>query len=127
VFLSQKDLDVLVKALHLGYTEFMELYCRWVPQGGGRERLSLKEKSNFDCVFWKDGCSVYEARPLQCRAFPFWPSIVHSSGAWKAAARDCPGMGQGKLHSVDAIQAWLEQQHAEPVIIRETSNPKGEY
>jgi Fe-S-cluster containining protein len=128
VFLSSMDLDVLVKALQVGYTEFMEQYCRWVPQGGGTERLSLIERPNKDCVLWKDGCSVYEARPLQCKAFPFWPSILKNvSGAWKAAARDCPGMGRGTLHSADTIEAWLEQQRAEPALVRETTHPKGGY
>jgi Fe-S-cluster containining protein len=128
VFLSEKDLQVLAKVLKMGYTEFMETFCRWVPSlDEGTERLSLKEKSNLDCIFWKEGCSVYEARPLQCRSFPFWPSVLRSPQAWKAAAMDCPGMGRGNHHSADIIEGWLEQQHREKVIIRKTSNPKGGY
>jgi Fe-S-cluster containining protein len=124
--LSLKDLDCLAGALEMANDEFIKLYCRWISKGGGVECLSLREKSNFDCVFWKDGCSVYRSRPLQCRAFPFWPSIVRSSGAWNASAADCPGMGRGKLHSADIINAWLEQQRVEPVIINRKTNPKGE-
>jgi Fe-S-cluster containining protein len=129
VFLSQADIDTLVRYLKMRYIDFMELYCRWIPQGGGGKRLSLKEKSNFDCVFWAAGagCSVYEARPLQCRAFPFWPSILQSGESWKTAARDCPGMGQGELHSADTIKAWLERQEAEPVLMKKGTNPKGGY
>ncbi|MDR1566794.1 MAG: YkgJ family cysteine cluster protein [Treponema sp.] len=130
VFLSLKDLGVLVKALNMGYTEFMETYCRWVPSLAGPERLSLREKSNFDCIFWVQpqegtgGCSVYEARPLQCRAFPFWPHVLRSQRAWKDTAADCPGMGQGRLYTAEAIEAWLEQQQGEAVIIRETEGPR---
>jgi Fe-S-cluster containining protein len=127
VFLSEKDLHVLSKSLKMGYTEFMEAFCRWVPFSAGAERLSLREKSNLDCIFWKDGCSVYEARPLQCRSFPFWPAVLDSKRAWKSTAEVCPGMGQGKLHSAEVIEDWLEQQHRESVIIRKTSNPKGGY
>jgi Fe-S-cluster containining protein len=127
VFLTEKDLNVLSMALRMGYTEFMETYCRWVPSPNGTERLSLKERSNLDCILWKEGCSVYEARPLQCRSFPFWSSVLRSKEAWKAAAMDCPGMGRGQLHSADIIDGWLEQQHREKVIIRKTSNPKGGY
>jgi hypothetical protein len=36
-------------------------------------------------------------------------------------------MGRGKSHSADTIKAWLEQQQAEPVIIKEERNPRGEY
>jgi Fe-S-cluster containining protein len=127
VFLSQKDFDVLAKALQMGYTQFMETFCRWIPYLGDTERLSLREKSNLDCIFWKEGCSVYEARPLQCRSFPFWPTVLHSKQAWKAAAAGCPGMGHGEIHSAGTVDCWLEQQHSENAIIRKTSNPKGGY
>jgi Fe-S-cluster containining protein len=130
VFLSEIDLNVLAKALQMGYTQFMETFCRWVPSAGTPagcgERLSLKEKSNLDCIFWKEGCSVYEARPLQCRSFPFWPSVLRSKEAWKTTAMDCPGMGRGNEHSADTIESWLEQQQREKTITR-NSNPKGGY
>ncbi|MDR2617356.1 MAG: YkgJ family cysteine cluster protein [Treponema sp.] len=131
VFLSRKDLGVLVKALNMGYTEFMETYCRWVPSLAGPERLSLREKSNFDCIFWVQpqegpgGCSVYNARPLQCRAFPFWPHVLGSQGSWKDTAADCPGMEHGRLYTAEDIEAWLERQEAEPIIIRKTERFKG--
>jgi Fe-S-cluster containining protein len=100
------------------YTDFVETYCRWIPAGAGEERLSLKEKSDYDCIFWKSGCSVYAARPLQCRAFPFWRSILHSSDSWNMAKTGCPGMGRGALVTRETIESWLEQQEAEPVLVR---------
>jgi Fe-S-cluster containining protein len=118
VFLSKKDVDVLVRALQMGYNDFIETYCRWVPVEGGRYQLSLKEKLDYDCIFWKDGCSLYEARPLQCRAFPFWRSILVSSQAWKTAAASCPGMGKGTLHKRDKIEWYVGQQQIEPIISR---------
>src|ERR1017187_104583 len=35
---------------------------------------SLREKANGDCVFYDKtaGCTIYEARPAQCRTWPFW-------------------------------------------------------
>lgn len=87
----------------------------------GVEQLSLQEKANYDCIFWKNGCSVYEARPLQCRTFPFWLSMLESSQSWTAASETmgCPGMGKGELHPMEEIEAILARQHAEPVITRE--------
>ncbi len=42
-------------------------------------KYSIKERkiseNNFSCIFFdlnKKQCSVYEARPIQCRTFPFW-------------------------------------------------------
>jgi Fe-S-cluster containining protein len=119
VFLSKKDAGRLAAELQMGYTEFVETYCRWVPAGGGLERLSLKEKSNFDCIFWKDGCSAYAARPLQCRTFPFWPAVLDSAAAWELAKSGCPGMGRGTLVGRAEIEARLAAQEAEPALTRQ--------
>jgi Fe-S-cluster containining protein len=115
VYLRKKDTENLVSALKMKYTDFIESYCRWVPLDGF-EQLSLKEKTNYDCIFWKNGCSVYEARPLQCRTFPFWPSILSSAGSWEAIS--CSGMGKGALHSMKEIELVLSWQKTEPVIRR---------
>jgi Fe-S-cluster containining protein len=119
VFLSEKDLRLLAGERRMGYTEFVKTYCRWVSGEEGGERLSLKEKSNYDCIFWKDGCTVYRARPLQCRTFPFWRNVVSAPETWEIAASGCPGMGSGALHSLKQIEAHLAARVAEPVIERE--------
>jgi Fe-S-cluster containining protein len=118
VFLSEKDIAVLAACQVMGGDEFIKAYCRWVAFGGGVEYLSLKEKSNYDCIFWRDGCTVYAGRPLQCRTYPFWDSIMVSAEAWEMAKSECPGMGKGELHSMAKIEAFLEKRPAEPVITR---------
>jgi len=62
--------------------------------------VSLTEKLNHDCVFYdrKQGCTVYEDRPRQCRTWPFWGSVVHSPETWAETAETCPGMDVGRLH-----------------------------
>ncbi|GHT87256.1 zinc/iron-chelating domain-containing protein [Spirochaetia bacterium] len=122
VFLRKKDTELLISALNTAYPEFIDRYCRWVPASGGLEQLSLIEKPNYDCIFWENGCSVYEARPLQCRTYPFWPTIFSYSRSWadSGAAMGCPGMGKGKLYTAEEIELILDQQKAaEPVITRE--------
>ena len=121
VFLSETDLHRLAAARQMGYTEFVKTWCRWVPGGEGGERLSLKEKANYDCIFWKDGCTVYEARPLQCRTFPFWRNVVNSPETWELAASGCPGMGSGTLHSREQVEAQLAARAADPVIERKAA------
>jgi Fe-S-cluster containining protein len=117
VFLSEKDALILAKTLSLSYNSLIETYCRWVP-ALGEERLSLKETADFDCIFWKDGCSVYEGRPIQCRTFPFWGSIVGSRAMWLRTARDCPGMETGRLFTREEIELCVQKQSAEPLIAR---------
>ncbi len=116
VFLSEADIGPLVAALETSRQDFLLTYCRRVPFGPV-QRLSLKEKPNVDCVFWGEGgCTVYEARPLQCRSFPFWGSCLSSPEAWEDQARQCPGMGKGRVHSRNEIEAWLARRTREPFI-----------
>lgn len=126
VFLSEKDAFLLGTALKMDYDQFVETYCRWIPSSNGNYQLSLNEKANNDCIFWttlpKEGCSVYDNRPLQCRSYPFWASIVRSRKSWEETAHNCPGVNHGALHSGDAITNWLDMRRSEPIITRTEVN-----
>jgi Fe-S-cluster containining protein len=126
VFLSEKDASLLVDALDIKFTEFSRTFCRWVPGVNGKRKLSLREKSNMDCIFWsseKGGCSVYEARPLQCKAFPFWASILCDEETWKSTSKNCPGIDNGTLHSSESIENWLLLQNNAPAAERTRGAP----
>jgi Fe-S-cluster containining protein len=71
-------------------------------------RHSLKEHANGDCVFYSRegrGCSIYPARPRQCRTWPFWNSNLAGPEAWQETCRDCPGAGRGDFFSLEEIRA----------------------
>jgi Fe-S-cluster containining protein len=125
VFLSKKDVENLAAGLNMGYTKFVDTYCRWIPSGGGREQLSLREKPGYDCVFWEGGCTVYLTRPLQCRTFPFWAANLASPSAWKDAAASCPGMDKGVLHGEDHIERCLADRRGEPPVSRSAPGRAG--
>lgn len=90
---------------------FYERYARTVDG-----RWSLRERRTehgLDCVFLdreqvpgKAICRVYEARPTQCRTWPFWPENLRSKRAWDDVKRvtPCPGMNEGRLVRVEAIR-----------------------
>jgi Fe-S-cluster containining protein len=113
-------------ARHLGLSrdQVIDRYCRTVEVAGVR-RISLNERPNYDCIFWAPGreCTVYEARPLQCRAFPFWPANMASLADWQAAAVRCPGIGQGPLHSRRTIEKWLRRREREPFVTPPPADP----
>ena len=116
VFLSDKDISLLIRGLGLPREEVLRAYCREV-EINGRRRVSLMEKSNYDCIFWKSaGCEVYEYRPFQCRSYPFWSSNLSSALQWEALKSACPGVGQGELHRRKEIEGWLERRNREPLI-----------
>ncbi|OQX28501.1 MAG: hypothetical protein B0D92_08585 [Spirochaeta sp. LUC14_002_19_P3] len=108
VFLSEKDINGLAAYQHLSAEIFTKQYCRMVNIGTDI-RVSLLETSDNDCIFWNQKCTVYEARPHQCRTYPFWPSIVSSKEQWCREGCDCPGIGRGKNYSREEIHRILEE------------------
>ena len=122
VYLSENDLKLLENMLKMPLAALINTWCRWIPYVNFTERLALKEKSNYDCIFWgaNEGCTVYNARPLQCRTFPFWDHVVCSEDAWKKAALYCPGINNGELHPKEQIEELLRQIDDEPVVERAT-------
>ena len=127
VYLSGKDTLRLEEYIKISGKELTETFCRWIPAENGNEWLSLREKPNYDCIFWASdtleggGCTVYEARPLQCRAFPFWSAVVSSPKNWRITAASCPGANSGTLHSPASIEKWLALRQKEPIIERACS------
>ena len=109
VYLSRSDLTNLCKWFNLKEAEFIRLYCRFVYSADGKRLLSLREKANYDCILWKDGCTAYGARPVQCSTYPFWPFILQNRQAWDDEALSCPGINKGELHGADEIEGALNE------------------
>jgi len=80
---------------------FVSRYTRRVDGG-----LSLREEADGRCVLFESGlgCRAYEARPRQCRTWPFWARLVATSAAWEREATDCPGMDTGELIGPEEIE-----------------------
>ena len=72
--------------------------------------LHLKDPAK-DCLFLEDGrCSVYEARPSQCRSWPFWPENMKKKVWGNDIASYCSGIGQGRLYSAEEIETIIERE-----------------
>jgi len=100
VWVDAEEIGAL--AAHRGET--VEAFSRRFVRQVGR-RYSLIERPGGDCIFWErgTGCTVYEARPIQCRTWPFWPENVETPEDWEHVVEICPGSGQGRLYSADEI------------------------
>lgn len=116
VYLCEKDMEKLSLETNMDANSFIKTYCRWVPDLDGKKILSLREKSNKDCILWDSGCLVYMARPVQCSTFPFWNSILVSAKTWEIAASGCPGMNSGVLHSEEEIEGYVKERISEPIV-----------
>jgi hypothetical protein len=101
VWVNRDEIESLAHSLGTSVAEFEEKYVRQVGI-----RKSLIEYANGDCVFF-DGdarkCTVYNARPRQCRTWPFWQSNVATKESWEQTCQVCPGSGQGELYPAQHV------------------------
>jgi Fe-S-cluster containining protein len=104
VYLSEQDIASIADFLKKDKISFLGEYTRSVTLFG-EHRISLTERTNYDCVFWKGGdCLIYDARPYQCRAYPFWKGHLVSVREWEKAAERCPGINRGPVHTAEEIE-----------------------
>ena len=102
VWVNKEEIAKLAETQNMSVDDFESDYVRKIGI-----RKSLKEFPNGDCVFFDTKtrkCQVYEARPRQCRTWPFWDSNLKNEEAWALTCEICPGSGQGKLHSIEQIE-----------------------
>ena len=104
VYVTIDERRRLARHLKLSTSTFTRRYC---AKSNGF--FHLRDPSS-DCVFL-DGarCTVYEARPGQCRTFPFWRENM-GQRAWNKTARECEGIGRGRRWSVTEIEVRLEDE-----------------
>ena len=108
VYLSKIDLQNLLACYNLTKEEFIEKYCRFVPYYDGSEVLCLLEKENYECILWDNGCTAYNARPIQCSTYPFWSYILKNQQTWDEESKECPGINKGERVSFTDIQKAKE-------------------
>jgi uncharacterized protein len=90
IYLSKDEIIAIASLLELDLDTFAKRYLFQKNY-----KYSLKEvqyNDSYDCIFFdrnKNGCSIYEARPLQCRTFPFWDYFKQRVDILKL---ECPGI-----------------------------------
>jgi Fe-S-cluster containining protein len=100
VWVGLGEVRTMARQLGIGLEAFGRRFLRRVGS-----RFSLIDNPNGDCIFWENGCSIYDSRPRQCRTFPFWNQNLESPTAWKQAARECEGIGEGRLYQLAEIES----------------------
>lgn len=102
VWLGEGEAEKIARYLDISREELRKKYLKM--EGG---QLSLIILPSGACTFYRDGCTIYPARPFQCSSFPFWPHVVQSRCGWDARGQNCPGMDQGDLVSFEGITRIL--------------------
>lgn len=114
VYLTLEDRQRFARYFKIPTRQFTAKYCQntdgfW----------HLKESpTQDDCRYLKGkACTVYEARPSQCRTWPFWPEHMGAKQWAKEVKSFCPGVGQGKLHTAAEIRRVLKVAQADDELL----------
>ena len=136
VYLYQDDIKKLAKHLNIkGNSElrkFANKYLKivndsffWKELGAVREKTYRYKSLGFrftgddeHCHFLKDDkCTVHEARPFQCRAFPIgWNMLVNSVKNFTDYSKKCPALqksleNKGQFYSKEEILKWATKEY----------------
>jgi hypothetical protein len=103
VWVTPDELAQISEFLKISSEQFQARYLTKV-----RQRMSLIEKENYDCIFLnRNGdtirCQIYPVRPRQCRTWPFWRANLASPDTWNEQHSRCKGINRGKSHTYDEI------------------------
>lgn len=107
VWVDDEEVEQIATCLDKPVGEIRLFYTRPL-----RGKTSLTEHPNGDCTFFDSNtrrCTIYEARPKQCRTWPFWKSNVETPKDWQETQKECPGAGQGDFVSLEEIESRVSQ------------------
>ena len=91
IWISKDEIKVLAQHLNISEEETRVKFLNKMTY-----KYSIKEKkigeNNYACTFFdlqKKQCGIYEARPIQCRTFPFWDYFKENE---KEVYAECPAI-----------------------------------
>jgi uncharacterized protein len=118
VLFTDEEAKGIARKLGISRDEFIRDFTHDTEEG--RSINEVKTVHGYDCVFLdrtslpgKAVCSLYEARPTQCRTFPFWPEHIRSRGAWESLGRSCEGVNRGPAVPLAEIRVQVTIQRAD--------------
>jgi Fe-S-cluster containining protein len=107
VRVSREEATAIAALLGIGERWFRRRYLVAIDDGWRGIRL----QKDGSCPFLGPDmlCKVYEARPLQCRLYPYWPELVMSGQGWHNEAKRCEGIGRGREVDREHVERCLAQ------------------
>jgi len=90
IYVNKNEMERIAAFLEIDVEVFKEQYL--FKKG---YKYSIKEREvngEFECIFFDkeaNGCTIYQARPIQCRTFPFWEYYKSRVDELK---NECPGI-----------------------------------
>ena len=91
IWINKQEIEFLAKHLKITLDELRVKYLNKIGYKYSIKEVQLGE-NNYACTFFdlnKKQCSIYEARPVQCRTFPFWDYFKENV---KEVYDECPSI-----------------------------------
>lgn len=123
---DQKDWCCLSQSPSMFYVEFLKVYKSLSNSWNKHRRKDVIIRSiknylknrdfNKGCVFYSDGCTCYEDRPLACRHYGIisketwdkrWNSLKEKQGEDFCALEQCPLVSSDREVSVQDEESWF--------------------
>lgn len=106
MYVNYRERQALADFLGVDLAKFNKTYTRLEESGHRNLRFV-----DGHCIFL-DGatCTVHDAKPVQCRTWPFWDELLESPEAYRAHVLDfCPGSEvDSPVVSADSIREQME-------------------
>ena len=90
IYVTKAEIEAISALLNLSVNDFVAKYL--FKKGYKYSIKELKYNDSYECVFYdreSNGCGIYNARPLQCKTFPFWDYYKTRIDELK---QECPGI-----------------------------------
>ncbi len=115
--LFPRDLARLQHHFHMSLAQVMLTFCAEHPTAEGRWIINEWKP----CKFYKNGCRIYNSRPIGCRFYPFLSGTsvlcrnteievpdMDDSALWMALARDTGLAVTEMMEYLKSIGAWVD-------------------
>ena len=105
VSLDPEDQERMIAALAMERDEVSRNY--WRIRG---TTVQMKTEDGH-CIFYDQGCTVYQGRPWRCAQWPLVPALLQDSENFTIISESCPGIN--KTHTYEAfcrlLRCYLEK------------------
>lgn len=96
IVVSPTDMPRICAFLSMSAEAFIKAYC---TRSGAK--IKIRTGENKDCIFFvrDKGCSVHEAKPDICRAWPYFRGNIVDAQSLAMAKEYCPGIQKDVSHA----------------------------
>ena len=91
VYLAPTDAEKLAEHAGMDVEAWLRRDCTKTLDG---RYIFRSRQGDGICIYLneKKQCNVYQVRPQQCKAFPWWSENLRSKRSWNKVKESCPGL-----------------------------------